>query len=81
MKYSGYSKDASFCGENDSKALCDLISSLQQGTNPNTAPHPYRELFTELVHNSPACGTFQYLGNEEVIDCLREIADGQFKNF
>ena len=69
---------ALFCGEKDSKALCDLISSLQEGTNPNTAPHPCRELFTELVHNSPVCGTFQ---NEEVIDSLRKIADGQFKTF
>ena len=38
--------------EKDSKALCDLISSLQEELNPNTAPHPYRDLFTELAHNS-----------------------------
>ena len=35
--------------EKDSKALYDLISSLQEGTNPNTAPHPCQELFTELA--------------------------------
>ena len=67
--------------EKDSKALCDLILFLQEGINPNTAPHPYWELLTELVHNSSVCGTFQYLGNEEVIDSLRKIADGQFKSF
>ena len=64
----------------DSKALCDFILSLQERTNPNTALHPYWKLFTELVRNSPVCGTFQYLGNEEVIDSLRKIADGQFKS-
>ena len=42
--------------EKDSKALCDLILSLQEGTNPNTAPHPLWKLFTELVRNSPVCG-------------------------
>ena len=58
--------------EKESKALCDLISSQQEGTNPNTAPHTCWKLFTELVRNSPVCGTFQFFGNEEVIDSLRK---------
>ncbi len=67
--------------EKDSKALPNLISSLQDGTTPNTAPHPYRKLFTELARNSPVCGTFQYLGNETVIDSLRRIANCQLNVF
>lgn len=62
--------------EKDCTALGKLIKSLQKDTSlPIAAPDVYREFFSELARNSPACGIFQYCGNPEIIEILQNIAN------
>ena len=86
LKYSGYTKDrkrlivpialeiSEFKTllnllEKDSIALAKLIKSIQNESSSLTAPSEY----IEIACNFPACGIFQYLGNEEVIEILKNI--------
>lgn len=94
LNYSGYTKDRKrlivpkCLSKNDLQALCKLLekdskalSMLIKSFHVFTAPSPYRDFFAELARNSPACSTFQYLGNDEVIEVLMSIVNDQFDLF
>ena len=66
--------------EQDSKALAKLITHLKNEKNDTIAPIPYNKLFAELARNSPVCRTFQYCGNEAVINALESIVDEEQVN-
>ena len=71
------------CGllEKDSKTFVNLIVSLQRDCDLLIAQSPYSELFAELARNSPACGIFQYCGNQKVLEVLASIISGHLNIF
>ena len=44
---------------------------------PQIAPVSFAELFCELAHNSPVCGSFQYLNNKKVLEILKSVQHDQ----
>jgi len=93
LQYSGFSKDqkkliapkplsiSEFKSlvtiiEKDSSALAKLINSFSTYI-PHIASVSFAELFCELAHNSPVCGSFQYLNKKEILEILKHVQHDQ----
>ena len=93
LQYSGYSKDrkkliapkplgtSEFKSlvtivQKDSSALAKIINSFSTYI-PHITPVSFAELFCELAHNSPVCGSFQYLNNKKVLEILKSVQHDQ----
>ena len=56
--------------------LAQLISCLSSESHQRRAPQLYREVFYELLLNTPVCSMIRIAGKSEALEVIRLIASG-----
>ena len=62
--------------QKDPSALAKIINSFTTYIT-HIAPVSFAELFCKLAHNSPVCGSFQYLNKKKVLEILKSVQHDQ----